>query len=41
MLAVDLHGCEIWSLALKKETEGKPFENRVLRKVFGVVEKTS
>ena len=41
ILPVDLYGCETWPLALKKETQGKRFENRVLRKISGVVGETS
>jgi hypothetical protein len=30
-----LHGCETWSLTLKKEHRLKVFENRVQRQIFG------
>jgi hypothetical protein len=30
-----LYGCEIWSLALRKEHTFGAFENRVLRRIFG------
>jgi hypothetical protein len=30
-----LYGCEIWSLALRKEKSLRVFENRVLRGIFG------
>jgi len=41
MLLVDLYECETWSLTLREETQGKCFENRVLRKIFGVDEEIS
>jgi hypothetical protein len=31
-----LYECETWSLTLKKERRLRVFENRVLRKVFGL-----
>jgi hypothetical protein len=31
---VALHGCETWSLTLRKERRLRVFENRVLRRVF-------
>jgi hypothetical protein len=36
ILPVVLYGCETWSLALKEEHRLKVFENRVLRKIFGL-----
>jgi hypothetical protein len=30
-----LHGCETWSLTLRKERRLRFFENRVLRRIFG------
>jgi hypothetical protein len=33
---VVLYGCETWSLALREEHSVKVFENRVLRKIFGL-----
>ena len=35
MLPLVLHGCETWSLTLRKERRLRVFENRVLRKMFG------
>jgi hypothetical protein len=32
----NLYGCETWSLTLKKEYRLRVFENRVLRKIFGL-----
>jgi hypothetical protein len=34
-LPVVLHGCEPWSLILRKERRLRVFENRVLRRIFG------
>jgi hypothetical protein len=31
-----LYGCEIWSLALREEHRLRVFENRVLRRIFGL-----
>jgi hypothetical protein len=31
-----LYGCEAWSLTLREERRLKVFENRVLRRVFGL-----
>jgi hypothetical protein len=31
-----MHGCETWSLTLKKEHRLRLFENRVLRRIFGL-----
>jgi hypothetical protein len=31
-----LYGCEAWSLILREERRLKVFENRVLRRVFGL-----
>jgi hypothetical protein len=36
ILPVDLHGCKIWSLALREEHRLRMFENRVLRRIFGL-----
>jgi hypothetical protein len=36
ILLVILYGCETWSLTLRVEHRLKVFENRVLRKVFGL-----
>jgi hypothetical protein len=36
ILPVVLHGCEIWSLSLREEHTLRMFENRVLRRIFGV-----
>jgi hypothetical protein len=41
MSPVDLCECETWSLILREERQGNGFENRVLRKIFGVDEETS
>jgi hypothetical protein len=35
MLSVYLHGCETWSLTLRKKHGLRVFENRVLRRIFG------
>jgi hypothetical protein len=35
ILPVVLHGCETWSLTLRKEHSLRVFENRVLRRIFG------
>jgi len=31
-----LYGCETWSLALREESRLRVFENRVLRRIFGL-----
>ena len=36
MLPVVLYGCETWSLTLREEYRLRVFENRVLRKIFGL-----
>jgi hypothetical protein len=36
ILPVVLYGCETWSLALREEHRLRVFENRVLRKIFGL-----
>ena len=36
ILSVVLYGCETWSLALREERRLRVFENRVLRRVFGL-----
>jgi hypothetical protein len=33
---VDLYGCETWSLTLREEHQVEEFENRVLRRIFGL-----
>jgi len=33
---VVLYGCETWSLALREEHRLRVFENRVLRRIFGL-----
>jgi hypothetical protein len=33
---VVLYGCETWSLTLREEHKLRVFENRVLRKIFGL-----
>jgi hypothetical protein len=34
--AVVLYGCETWSLALREEHRLRVFENRMLRRIFGL-----
>jgi hypothetical protein len=36
ILPVVLYGCEIWSLTLREEHRLRVFDNRVLRKMFGL-----
>ena len=36
ILPVELYGCETWSLKLREEHKLRVFENKVLRKIFGV-----
>jgi hypothetical protein len=36
ILPVVLYGCETWSLTLREEHRLKVFENRVLRRIFGL-----
>ena len=36
ILAVVLYGCETWSLILREERTLSVFENRVLRRIFGL-----
>jgi hypothetical protein len=36
MLPVVLYGCETWSLTLREEHRLKKFENRMLRRIFGL-----
>ena len=38
-MAIFLHGCETWSIKLRKEHGQRVFENRVLREIFGVMSK--
>jgi hypothetical protein len=33
---VVLYGCETWSLTLREEHRFRVFENRVLRRIFGI-----
>jgi hypothetical protein len=35
-LPVVLYGCETWSLTLREEHRLRVFENRVLRRIFGL-----
>jgi len=35
-LPIVLYGCESWSLTLKEELRLRVFENRVLRRIFGL-----
>ena len=35
-MAVVLYGCETWSLTLREEHRLRLFENRVLRRLFGL-----
>ena len=36
ILPVVLYGCETWSLILREERRLRVFENRVLRRIFGL-----
>jgi hypothetical protein len=36
ILPVVLYGCETWCLTLREEHRLRVFENRVLRKIFGL-----
>jgi len=36
ILPIVLHGCETWSLTLRKERKLKVFDNMVLRRIFGL-----
>jgi hypothetical protein len=36
ILPVVLYGCETWSLILREEHRLRVFENRVLRRIFGL-----
>jgi hypothetical protein len=36
ILPVALYGCETWSLTLREEHRLRVFENRVLRRIFGL-----
>jgi hypothetical protein len=36
ILPVILYGCETWSLTLREEHRLRVFENRVLRRIFGL-----
>jgi hypothetical protein len=35
-LPVVLYGCETWSLTLREECRLRVFENRLLRRIFGL-----
>ena len=36
ILPVVLYGCEIWSLTLREEPRLRVFENKELRRIFGL-----
>jgi hypothetical protein len=36
MLPIVLYGCEAWSLILREKDRLRIFENRVLRRIFGI-----
>jgi hypothetical protein len=36
ILPVVLYGCEIWSFTLREERRLRVFDNRVLRRIFGL-----
>jgi hypothetical protein len=36
ILPVVLYGCEIWSLTLEVQHRLRVFENRVLRRIYGI-----
>jgi hypothetical protein len=36
ILPLVLYGCEIWSLTVREEDRLRAFENRVLRRIFGL-----
>jgi hypothetical protein len=36
ILPMILYGCENWSLTLREEHRPRVFENRVLRRIFGL-----
>jgi hypothetical protein len=36
LVEVVLYGCETWSVTLRKEQRLRVFENRVLRRIFGL-----
>jgi hypothetical protein len=36
ILPLVLYGCETWSLTLREEHRLRVFENRVLRRIFGL-----
>ena len=36
ILPVVLYGCETWSLALREECRIRVFENRIVRRIFGL-----
>jgi hypothetical protein len=39
ILPVVLYGCETWSLTLREEHRLRVLENRVLRKIFGYLDR--
>jgi hypothetical protein len=36
ILSVVLYGCDTWSLTLREEHRQRVFENRMLRRIFGL-----
>jgi hypothetical protein len=36
-MSVVLYGCEIWSLKLREERRLRVFENRVQRRIYGLI----
>ena len=36
ILPVVLYGCETWSLTLREESRLRVFENRIMRRIFGL-----
>jgi hypothetical protein len=36
ILSVVLYGCDAWSLTLREERRVRVFENRILRRIFGL-----
>jgi len=38
ILPVVVYGCETWSLTLREERRLRSFENRILRRIFGIKE---
>jgi hypothetical protein len=39
ILSLVLYGCETWSLTLREERRLRVFENTVLRRIFGPLER--